>query len=450
LISTLPAAVRKKFLEELTDEQVVALLHDWKFWARKDQLVPNPSGPWTYWLILTGRGWGKTRTGSETINKWSHNYSPMNLVARTAADARDVMVEGESGILSCAPPWHRPKYEPSKRRLTWPNGARATLFSADEPEALRGPQCARSWCDEVATWPYIEAWNNLQFGLRLGRHPRCIVTSTPRPVHIIRDLVAQEASGRTIITRGTTYDNYQNLAQAFIDTIITKYEGTSLGNQELLGQLLEQAEGALWKRSTIDANRVAAPPENIVRVTIGVDPPGSTAECGIQAGALGADGKGYHLGDYSMRGSPAQWGEAVVRAYDAHDADDVVAETNNGGDMVVHVVQTAARELHRNGERPSPDITVRKVHASRGKNARAEPVSALSEQHRILHACTAPETEDQLCNWVPDDTSQPSPDRLDAFVWAFTHLMIKRAGDSIFGATVSGGTRSSPWTGIRM
>lgn len=336
--------------------------------------------------------------------------SRIALVAPTAADARDVMVEGESGILATASPRFRPLYEPSKRRITWPNGAIATTYSADEPERLRGPQHDAAFCDEPASWRYPDAFDMLMLGLRLGGDPRCVVTGTPKPVRLIRELVANPS---THVTRGSTYDNAANLAPAFMDTIIRKYHQTRLGRQELLGEILDDTPGALWKRDAIDALRVTQHPP-LVRVAVAIDPAVTanegSDETGIIAGGVGEDGHAYILDDASLRASPDSWARAAIRLYYKHSADRLVAETNQGGDMVEATIRMI-----------DPAVSYRGVRASRGKYTRAEPVAALYEQQKVHHVGTFADLEDQQCNWTQGDAS---PDRLDALVWLLTDLLI--------------------------
>lgn len=401
------------------------ILRDWEIWARDQQLPP--SGAWSTWLLLAGRGFGKTRTGAEWIHQRVRDgiARRIALVSATAADVRDTMVEGPAGILATAHPSTRPRYEPSKRRLTWPNGATATTFSADEPERLRGPQHDTAWCDELAAWRYPDdAWDNLAFGLRLG-DPRAVVTTTPRPIPLVKALL-KDPSTRT--TRGSTYDNAANLAASALTKFKRKYEGTRLGRQELFAELLEDTPGALWTLATIERNRVRVAPD-LVRVAVAVDPqvadPSRTtedsAETGIVAGGIAADGDGYVLRDESGHYSPGEWGERSVLLFDELSADVIVVEDNQGGAMAEHVLTTAAAALHRAERRTSAHVHVMRVHASRGKQTRAEPVAALDEQGRIHHVGTLRHLEDQMCTWVP---GEKSPDRMDARVWLLTHLML--------------------------
>lgn len=336
------------------------------------------------------------------------------LVARTAADVRDVMVEGESGILAISPPWFMPRYEPSKRRLTWPNGAIATTYSGDKPDQLRGPQHDGAWLDELAAWRYPEAFDQVMFGLRLGDNPQWIGTTTPRATKLIRDLLKDKS---VVITKGTTYENRANLAPPTMQQFERKYAGTRLGRQELDGVVLDDVPGALWTLGLIDTLRVYEHPD-LVRVVVAIDPSVSSgedsAEAGIIVAAKGGDGHGYVLDDVSMRDTPAKWGLEAIAAYNKFEADRIVAEDNNGGDMIEQVL----RSVVKTGERMPP---YSKVHASRGKLTRAEPVSALYEQGLIHHVGSFAELEDQMTTWIP---GEKSPDRMDALVWAFTELMV--------------------------
>ena len=280
-LAALPAASRNKLIGSLSPAEARSLLCDWSFWARPNQLPPD--GDWRVWLLLAGRGFSKTRTGAEQIRaRATRTARRLALVAPTAGDARDVMVEGESGILAISPPWERRRYEPSKRRLTWPNGAVATLFSADEPERLRGPQHDAAWCDELASWRYPEAWDMLMLGLRLGADPRVVVTTTPRPTKLIRKLIADPT---VVVTRGSTYENSANLAPAFLGQIVRKYKGTWLGRPEIDAELLESAPGALWNRGIIEATRASGIPE-LSRVVVAIDPAVSATEGSDETGII--------------------------------------------------------------------------------------------------------------------------------------------------------------------
>jgi len=428
-LASLPKGLRDELLAAFTPAHALALLHDWSFWARRNQMTPPE--PWRVWLLLAGRGFGKTRTGAEAVRATvrSRVAGRLALVAPTEADARYVMVEGESGILAIAPPWDRPVYEPSKRRLTWDNGAIATTFSADEPERLRGPQHDFAWCDELAAWRYPAAWDMLMFGLRLGDDPRAVVTTTPKPTRLIRQLLDDST---VVVTRGSTSANRTNLAPAFLSQIVRRYEGTRLGRQELEAEILEDAPGALWSRAGIEAVRLAAAPE-LARIVVAIDPAVSSGEDADETGIIvaGRDGQGhaYVLGDCSGRYRPTEWAKIAIGQYQAHRADRVVAEVNNGGEMV----EATLRMI-------DPMIAFAAVHASRGKVTRAEPVAALYEQGRVHHIGALPTLEDQMCGFARTaqgdfDRAQAgfSPDRLDALVWAITDLLIEpKAGEGIF------------------
>lgn len=414
VLASLPLAASTLRLRNL---QRAALATEAPAWEPHPHQLP-PEGDWRIWLLLGGRGAGKTRAGSEWVTGRvvGGHARRVALVGPTAADVRDVMVEGESGILACAPAGFRPEYEPSKRRLTWPNGALATTYSADEPDRLRGPQHDLAWCDEVAAWRFPAAWDMLLFGLRLGTDPRLLATTTPRPVRLIRDLMAPDRAD-VAVRRGSTYANRDHLAPAFMEQILRRYEGTRLGRQEIEAELLADVPGALWTRATLDDGRVTRHPE-LARVVVAVDPEASSAEgaaeTGIVVAGLGTDGHGYVLADLSLRASPATWGAAVVAAYHTHAADRVLGEVNNGGEMIERVIRTTP-----GGDR----LPYTALHASRGKQARAEPVAGLYEQGRVHHVGVFPDLEDQLCNWVQG--AGASPDRLDALVWALTALLVQ-------------------------
>jgi predicted phage terminase large subunit-like protein len=343
----------------------------------------------------------------------SQGYSPIALVGQTKADVRDTMIEvGDSSILKVAPPWFRPVYESSKRRLIFPNGSICVIYSGDEPDQLRGPQHMKAWVDELAKFKYPqETWDNLEFGLRKGDNPQVICTTTPRPIKIIKDLIADS---RTVQTRGNTLDNAANLNPLFIERMQSKYEGTRLGRQELNGDLLDDNIEALWKRSDIDDNKVRQIPE-LKYVVVGVDPAATSKagsdDTGIVVSGMDERGHYYVLGDYTIHETPQKWGEAAITAYHKHEANMIVGETNNGGEMVEHTLKTI-----------DSNIPFKAVHASRGKATRAEPISALYEQGKVHHFGTFPELEDQLCEWVPG--AEKSPDRLDALVWAISQLIL--------------------------
>ncbi len=427
ILANLPDGEREKHLVSLTPATLASLKYNWDFWARPNQL--EPPGDWTTWLILAGRGFGKTRTGAETIRSWVCGDTPLAkgrcsriaLVAETAPDARDVMVEGPAGLLDCHPKDFRPQYFPSKRSVVWPNGAQAILFNAVEPDQLRGPQFDAAWCDELAKWRYAgETWDQLQFGLRLGVHPRQIVTTTPRPIKTVRRLM-QDAN--CVVTRGRTFDNVANLAAPTLRQLEERYGGTRLGRQELEGEILDDIPGALWNREMIDNGRVQDKPATLTRVIVAVDPAASAHEESDETGIVGvgaapnADGftHGYVLADRSVRGSPEEWARRAVQLYRDLDADRIVAEKNNGGDMVEAVIRSIDRSV---------PITL--VHASRGKAVRAEPISSLYEQGRVHHVGRFDKLEDQMCEFTHDvNRDEGSPDRVDALVWGLTELFDK-------------------------
>jgi predicted phage terminase large subunit-like protein len=405
------------------------LAASWRMKARPEQIAPQ--GDWEVWLLLAGRGFGKTRTGSEWVHEQVNaGCSRIALVAATAADARDVMVEGESGILATAPNWNRPDYQPALRRLTWPNGAIATTYSADEPERLRGPQHDAGWCDELGSWRYPEAWSMLEFGMRIGKRPRIVVTTTPKPTRLIKDLVGREGNG-VIVTRGKTRDNLANLAPGFVKAIEGRYGGTRLGRQELDGELLEDVPGALWQRSWFDRDRIEKAPV-LARVVVAIDPAASSKEGSDESGLIvagrGRDGRGYLLADATGRYAPHEWAAKAISLFREHEADRVVAEVNNGGEMVEATLRMV-----------DPSISFKAVHASRGKAIRAEPIAALYEQGKISHVGAFPDLEDQLATFTSDfDRARAgySPDRLDAAVWALSELMLEYRAPLVVSDTV--------------
>lgn len=409
-IASLDEATRATILKELSANEAAEILEDWRFWARPDQIAPE--GDWRVWLILAGRGFGKTRCGAEWVHEQiRQGRERIALVGETKADVRDVMVEGESGILATAGR-NRPLYEPSKRRLTWPNGAIGVCYSGDEPDQLRGPQHDAAWLDELAKYRYAEeTWSNLDLGLRLGESPQAVITTTPRPVQIMRELVADEL---VTVTRGSTYDNLQNLAESFAKRIVERYEGTRLGRQELHAEILDDVVGALWSREMIDAHRLRETPPHFERIVVGVDPAVTSGEDADETGILVAGmigNRGYVVEDLSGQYTPQEWAIQAIKAYYKYNADRIVAEVNQGGDMVEHTIRTVDR-----------NVSYKAVRAARGKILRAEPIAALYEQGRIHHCGTFAALEDQLCMYTHE--SRDSPDRLDALVWALTDLMI--------------------------
>jgi phage terminase large subunit-like protein len=412
-------------LASLTAEQNTQLDKDWFGLLARDDQMPPP-GDWRSWLILGGRGAGKTRAGAEWVKARATGQGldtgtlarRIAIVAPTFDEARMVMIEGVSGLLAVHDETWRPEFEPSKRLLTWPNGCVAQVFTAEEPDSLRGPQFDAAWCDELAKWKHAESvWNMLQFSLRLGENPRAVITTTPRPIPLLKRLLTDEG---TVTSRSTTFDNSRNLAKPFLDEVVKRYGKTTLGRQELYGELIEDDSDAIFKREHIENTRVSVAPE-LRRVVVAVDPPAGFGKrnnaCGIVCAGLGVDGRCYVLDDCSAHGlRPAQWARKIVALYHARKADRIVAEVNQGGAMVEQVL----REV-------DPDLSFRAVHATRGKQARAEPVAALYEQGRVSHVGAFAELEDEMCSGIGE--GQKSPDRLDALVWAVSDLMLRRRAE---------------------
>lgn len=422
-----------RFLAECSADDLIYLSHAWaEVWARTDQLPPPHTADgadWTVWLVIGGRGAGKTRTGAEWVRGMALGRAPfsskpvgrMALVGETLNDAREVMVEGVSGVLAVHPRHERPLWTPSRRRLEWPNGAVAHVFSAEDPEALRGPQFAAAWCDELCKWRHAEeTWDMLQFGLRLGDRPRELVTTTPRPVGLLKKLLADP---RTAVTQAATRANAWNLAPSFLETVVGRYAGTRLGRQELDGELIEERADALWTRAMIEGARaVAAPP--LMRIVVAVDPPASSGRradaCGLVVAGIDEQGLCHVLEDGTMeRARPAEWAARAVGLFHRHQADALVVEVNQGGEMATAVLRET-----------DDSVPVTAVRATRGKYLRAEPVAALYEQGRVRHAGTFPALEDEMTDFGPGGLSNGrSPDRLDALVWAVTALTSTRGGE---------------------
>ena len=414
---------KAKGMESVRGARIVPTsLHQLQAWHLRYRLAQMPpDGDWRVWLLMGGRGSGKTRAGAE----WVHALAGQNadlriaLVAETLGDAREVMIDGVSGICRIAGRG-RPDFEASRRRLVWPNGSIAQIFSSEDPESLRGPQFHFAWCDELGKWKHAqETWDMLQFGLRLGDDPRVLVTTTPRPVPLLRGLAGDP---KTAVRRIRTDDNAGNLSPGFLAAMAERYGGTRLGRQELDGELIADREDALWHRARLEGIRQRNPGP-LSRIVVAVDPPATASAasvCGIVVAGLDGTGRAVVLADCSVTGaSPAGWAGAVVCAFRRFDADRVVAEVNQGGDMVTAMLRSVDANL--------PVATVR---ATRGKFLRAEPVAALYEQGRVVHAATFAELEDQMCDFGPDGLSSGrSPDRLDALVWALTALVLERAGE---------------------
>lgn len=429
------AKITANILRDLPDDEVAAILkelgpkksaelqHDWGFWARPEQL--EPSGDWNTWVALAGRGWGKTRAGAEWVrHRIRLGDKIVHCVAPTKGDVRRVMVEGDSGLLNVC--WSGdstyrgkhigfPVWSPTNNSLTWENGAKAVFFSAEDPERLRGPQAYSAWCDELCAWRNAQdTWDMMMFGLRLGKHPKVFVTTTPKTTKLIRTILDDE---KTTVSKGSTYDNAANLADTFLDAVRKTYEGTRLGRQELYAEILDEASGALWNRTLLakcEIEKDEVP--NLSRIVVSIDPAiTSNAESdmtGIVVAGIDVNGIAYVLEDHTGRYTPQQWAAKAVELYHEHLADRVVAERNQGGDMVRHTLHTEDENL-----------PVKLVHASRGKMARAEPVSALYEQNKVKHVRGLNDLEDQMVQWEPLG-SIGSPDRLDALVWAITDLSL--------------------------
>jgi phage terminase large subunit-like protein len=406
--------------------QLEVFAHEWWAFARPDQWPPEAD--WTTWLVMGGRGAGKTRAGAEWVRGLAlglpgfavRPVTRIALIGETAADVRDVMIEGVSGLLAIHRRDERPNWQPSLRRLEWPNGAVAQAFSAEDPESLRGPQFAAAWADEIGKWRLAEAtWDNLQFGLRLGTRPRQCVTTTPRPTPLIRRLLAEPG---TVTTRASTRANRFNLAPAFLETITARYAGTRLGRQELEGELIADRADALWSRAAIEAAREEIAPA-MARIVVAVDPPATSSKradaCGLIAAGIDEDGFVHVLADATVQAAaPQVWAEAAIALYRRVEADALVAEVNQGGEMVTSVIAQV-----------DANVPVTSVRATRGKYLRAEPVAALYAQGRVRHAGAFPALEDELCDFAPGGLSSGrSPDRLDALVWAITHLALGPKG----------------------
>ena len=414
--ASLTKAEKYAFIKaKLDDKKAFRLKYTWQCWARDNQLTPTAN--WSTWLIQAGRGYGKTRTSAEWVIEEASKDSDghIALVGRTVADVRDVMVGGKSGILASSPPWFYPEYFPSKRKLIWPNGCTATTYSADSPDQLRGPQHTKAWGDERAAWPYDDAADQLQFGLRLGANPQCVFSTTPRPTKAIKELIKDPT---TFVTRGNTYENKDNLSKKFIREIERKYSGTRLGRQEIFGDVIDDNPGALWRRDNIEAHRVSwdeCPP--LKRIGVAIDPATTSGEdsdeTGMIVGGIAANGHAYITKDLSIKASPMTWARMAVDAYHMDKADRIVGEGNNGGDLIETVIRTVEG---------GKNVSFKRVHATRGKFTRAEPIAALYEQGKVHHVGMFDKLEDQQCNWVQGEAS---PNNMDALVWLLTELMLQ-------------------------
>lgn len=412
-----PPEIQTAILTDLSDAELAELEYDWRFWARPEQIAPDSD--WLTWVINAGRGFGKTRAGSEWVREQVETgRQRIALIGETYKDLVEVMCFGDSGIASVFPEHQRPRIVANPNvQITFHTGAIALGYNATQPAQLRGPQFDAAWCDELAKWRYArETWDMLQFGLRLGEKPQALVTTTPRPIPILREIIADPT---TVTTRGSTFDNAGNLAGSFLRKIRERYEGTRLGRQELNAEILDDLPGALWTRDMIEAARIKEAPD-LRRIVVAVDPSGTGGSeddgdsIGIVVAGIGIDGRGYVLADRTCKLSPDGWGRQAVKAYHEFGADRIVAERNYGGAMVEHVIRTVDKK-----------VSYKEVVASRGKVARAEPVAALYEQRRISHVGGFAELEDQMCLIGPEGyIGEGSPDRADALVWALTELML--------------------------
>ncbi len=412
-------------VEGWTSRELQKLLACWEFESRYSQLpLWAEKQDWRIWLFLGGRGAGKTRAGAGWVRALalglpeaaSAPVGRIALVGETAADVREVMIEGVSGILRAHARSERPTYESSRRRLVWPNGAVAQAFSAEDPEALRGPQFDAAWCDELAKWRLAEeTWDMLQFGLRLGHWPRQLITTTPRAVPLLKRILAEPGTKQT---HAKTLENEDNLAPEFLEAVVRRYGGTRLGRQELDGEFVEERPDALWTRAMLERARVVSAPA-LTRIVVAIDPPASSHKradaCGIVAAGIDADGFVYVLADESLAAArPQQWAEVALALYHRLQADALVAEVNQGGEMVASVIAEA-----------DASVPVTSVRATRGKYLRAAPVAQLYEQKRVHHVGTYPALEDEMCAFGPEGLlNGRSPDRLDALVWAITALAL--------------------------
>lgn len=427
--ASLAAGTIERDLAALDDAAIAFLATDWQVWARDDQLPPTAlaSGArWRTWLILGGRGAGKTRAGAEWIraiatDPETASTARIALVGETLSEVRRVMIEGVSGLVAIHAPDERPRFEPSKRRLVWSTGAIAEMYSAEDAEGLRGPQFSAAWCDEVAKWREPErVWDMLQFGLRLGAWPQVVATTTPRPVPFLKQLIEDET---TAVTRAATHDNAANLAPSFIAEMTRRYAGSALGRQELMGELIDERAGSLWRRDWIEAQRVSRAPD-LRTIVVAVDPPvtatSASDACGIVVAGLADDHRAYVLADRTLQGrEPAAWARAAIAAYRDFRADRIVAEINQGGDLVIMVLKQI-----------DAAVPVRTVRATRGKWVRAEPVAALYAEGRVAHVGAHEALEDQMCAFGVDGlVGGRSPDRVDALVWALTDLMLGEPGE---------------------
>lgn len=415
VIAKLPDEKKKKILGQLKDSEAAEIQSDWFFTARREQLEPPDEG-WYVWLLMSGRGFGKTAAGANWLIEQHRSQDARSsaIIASTANDLRNYCLYGPSGVMQWAPEHFYPKHIESKNLLEWPNGTVTTLLTSEKPNRIRGGNFDRAWCDEIAHWNAIEkCWDNLQFALRLGKKVKACVTTTPRPIPRVKKFLESEGDS-VYVTRGATYDNVNNLSDVYINTVIKPYEGTSIGRQELYGEVLLEVEGSLWTRDMIESHRVPMEPE-LRRTVVSVDPAITNKEhsdyTGIVVAGIDDNKKAFVLGDHSLKTTPWKWAEKVCMLYYIHEADYVVAESNQGGEMVRHTIKNF-----------DDNVPVKLVHASKGKVARAEPISARYEQGKVWHVGTFPELEDEMALFVPGEMKE-SPNRVDALVWALTELI---------------------------
>lgn len=452
---------KPEIVNSLTDDELITIKYDWPIWARKEQLPPE--GDWQFWSYIGGRGAGKTRTGAEfTRMLVNDGYKNIALVAPTHDAFDKIMVNGESGILACSPHWNRPAYNESKKTLTWPNGAQAVGYSAETPDRLRGPNHDAAWCDELAAWHpnrRQKTWDMLMMTLRSGDNPKCMSSTTPLPVDIIRDLMQNAINGEPgyVLTKSSTYANAKNLSKQFLDSVVKKYKNTRLGQQELLGELLLDIPGALWNMDMINPYRADCLPKNIKKLVVAIDPSGAydkttggnsarerenaasqakNDEIGIVVAAEDYNEEYYVIQDLSLLAGPDKWSQVAVDAYHDYGADTIIAETNFGGGMVVNTIKRQDR-----------NVRVKTVTASRGKAVRAAPIAMLYEQGRVHHVGRADKfvnnskfikLEEQLCKFTASEyTGTDSPDRADAMIWALSELSGQTGGRFTTGVGTS-------------
>ena len=433
VLAKLSHTEQERILMTLREEEIVALNQDWFLTARREQFPPAHDN-WFIWVLMAGRGFGKNFAGANWIIN-EHQFGGAKnsaIIAATSGDLRRNCVDGPAGIVQMAPSWFRPEYKPTQNKLVWPNGTETHLYTSEKPERLRGPNHDRAWGDELSYWRYgHQVWNNLMMTMRYANNNKFVITMTPRPIEIVKMLEerAKVDNPDTIFSRGSSYENLANLSGEFANTI-KRYKGTHLERQEIFGEYTGDVDGALWSRHLIEQNRRDEVPSKLTRVVVGVDPAVTGGQYADYTGIVvvglvgGKDPHAYVLGDYSMKGSPSQWAKKVVQVYHHHEANLVVAEKNQGGELV--------QEVLRNVDR---DLPIKLVHASKGKVARAEPVALLDEQHRIHHIGVLPELEDEMCLFVPGDMDK-SPDRVDARVWAITELLVKGRRGGTWGRGV--------------